>query len=89
MRGKFFQDGYMRLIQKNIQEEKLKDSIENEVDALNSVLDEMQSLTGREIFDDIKQLNLKKGSNALNKDLASTRKFQSQRTFSDRTIAIA
>ena len=88
MRGKFLQDGYMRLIQKNIQEEKLKDSIENEVDALNSVLDEMQSLTGREIFDDLKQLNLKKGSNALNKDLSSTRKFRSQRTFSDRTIKL-
>ena len=67
----------MRLLQKNIQEDRLKDSIENEINELNSVLDEMQSLTGREIFDDIKKLNLQKGSTALKKDLYKPKKFSS------------
>ena len=79
----------MRLLQKNIQEDRLKDSIENEINELNSVLDEMQSLTGREIFDDIKKLNLQKGSTALKKDLFKPKKFSSQRTFSERTVRLA
>ena len=58
----------------------MKDNIENEVNELTSVLDEMQTITGREIFKDIKKQNLKKGSNALNKEIiAQHKKFSSQR----------
>ena len=90
LKGAFLEDGYTRRHQKNMQEDQLKDSIENEVIELSSVLDEMQHITGQEIFDDLKQLNLLKGSNALKKDLRfDPRKTLSQRTFSDRTLKLA
>ena len=73
-----------------MQEDQLKDSIENEVNELSSVLDEMQCMTGHEIFDDLKRLNLQKCSNALKKDLSSDlRKTVSQKTFSQRTLKLA
>lgn len=46
------------MIQSDIQEEKLRDTIENEVNELTSVLDEMQSITGSDMFVDLKKMNL-------------------------------
>ena len=47
-------------------------------------------MTGHEIFDDLKRLNLQKCSNALKKDLSSDlRKTVSQKTFSQRTLKLA
>lgn len=51
-------EGYTKLIQKNLDEEKLINTIQNDANDLSSVLDEMQCITGQEIFDDIKKLNL-------------------------------
>ena len=56
--GKFLEDGFTRIIQSDIQEEKLRDTIENEVNELTSVLDEMQSITGSDLFVDLKKMNL-------------------------------
>ena len=58
--GKFLEDGFTRMIQSDVQEEKLRDTIENEVNELTSVLDEMQSITGSDIFVDLKKMNLQK-----------------------------
>ena len=57
-RGKFLEDGFTRMIQSDVQEEKLRDTIENEVNELTSVLDEMQSITGSDMFVDLKKMNL-------------------------------
>lgn len=46
------------MIQSDVQEEKLRDTIENEVNELTSVLDEMQSITGSDMFVDLKKMNL-------------------------------
>ena len=56
--GKFLEDGFTRIIQSDVQEEKLRDTIENEVNELTSVLDEMQSITGSDVFVDLKKMNL-------------------------------
>ena len=46
------------MIQSDVQEEKLRDTIENEVNELTSVLDEMQSITGSDMFVDLKKMNV-------------------------------
>ena len=89
-RGKFLEDGHTRIIQNDIQEEKLRDTIENEVNELTSVLDEMQSITGSEIFVDLKKMNLQKCQIALKKDIkAIPRKTHSQDSFSSKTLKFA
>ena len=88
--GIFLEDGFTRLIQKDHQEEKLRDTIEHEVNELTSVLDEMQSITGSEIFVDLKKMNLAQCKNALKKEINPIpRKTLSQGSFSTRTLKFA
>ena len=53
----------------------LKNTIEKEVNKLSTVLDEIVSITGSEIYDEIKKTNLKMCQNALRRDMkANARK---------------